>query len=285
MENNTKINYMIQFDINNYREQVLEVLKSSNNHYNTQIINHKVKDWEIQYHRWLHPWQGSWEITSLFTEEILTNLSKIITPNSTVIDIGAQTGNMSVVYSLFADKVFSFEPNPATFEVLEKNSQLNLKIQPFNYAVSDEEGVLEFHYSDFGFCNGGFATRTDFGIGVTGHKVPIDVYAVNLEKFLEDKEIGKVSLIKIDAEGHDKDILKTLTNIINQHKPILITEIYNGLKPNEIKDLLDTIHSLGYKAYDEEINKGSIENPGKEITSINDINLGSGHNLLCIYDS
>ena len=272
-------------DIKSYREQVLDVLKQSNNHYTTQIIELEVLNKKFQYHRWLHPWQGSWEVESLFTEEILTNLSKIIKPNSTVIDIGAHTGNMSVAYSLFAGDVFSFEPNPATFEVLEKNSQLNSNIQPFNYAVSDEEGALEFHYSDFGFCNGGFATRTDFGIGVTGHKVPIDVYAINLENFLKSKKINDVSLIKIDAEGHDKDILKTLTNIINNHKPTLITEIYDGLSPTEITDLLNTIHSLGYKAYDEEKNKLNIDNLGTEIKSINDIQPGSGHNLICVYDS
>jgi len=269
-------------NIPHYREQVLDVLKQSNNHYGTQIIELEVLDKKFQYHRWLHPWQGDWEVSSLFTEEILNNLSKIIKPNSTVIDIGAHTGNMSTAYSLFASKVFAFEPNPATFEVLEKNSQLNPNIQPFNYAVSDEEGPLEFHYSDFGFCNGGFATRTDFGVGVTGHKVPIDVWAVNLEKFIEDKEIGEVSLIKIDAEGHDKDILKTLTNIIIEHKPILITEIYDGLSPNEITDLLNTIHSLGYKAYDEEVNKLDLNNLGTEIKSVFDIKPGSGHNLICI---
>tara|TARA_R110000796_G_scaffold89027_2_gene192503 strand:- start:159 stop:983 length:825 start_codon:yes stop_codon:yes gene_type:complete len=272
-------------DVKPYREQVLDVLKQSNNHYNTKVIELEVLDKKFQYHRWLHPWQGDWEVTSLFTKEILNNLSKIIKPNSTVIDIGAHTGNMSIAYSLFASKVFSFEPNPATFEVLEKNSQLNPNIQPFNYAISDEEGALEFHYSDFGFCNGGFATRTDFGIGVTGHKVPIDVYAINLENFLEDKEVGDVSLIKIDAEGHDKDILKTLTNIINKHKPSLITEIYDGLSPDEITDLLDTIHSLGYKAYDEEVNNLNLDNLGKEIKSVSDIKPGSGHNLICVYDS
>ena len=36
-----------------------------------EVLNKK-----FQYHRWLHPWQGSWEVESLFTEEILTNLSK-----------------------------------------------------------------------------------------------------------------------------------------------------------------------------------------------------------------
>jgi len=273
--------------IDEYREQVLDVLKQSNNHYPTQIINLEVDNKKINYHRWMHPWQGDWEIKALFNEKILTNLSKIITPGSTVIDIGAQTGNMSVAYSLFANQVISFEPNPATFEVLEKNSELNPNITPFNYAISDEEGPLTFHYSDNGFCNGGFATRTQVGIGVTGHKVPIDVWAVNFEKFIQENniEVGNISLIKIDAEGHDKDILKTLTNTLTIHKPILITEIYNGLNPNEIDDLLNTIHSLGYKAYDEEINHLDLNNLGKEIKSVTDINPNSGHNLICIYGS
>jgi FkbM family methyltransferase len=274
-------------DIKSYKDQVLDILKQSNNYYDTEIIELKVLDKKINYHRWLHPWQGDWEVKILFNEKILNNLSKIIIPNSTVIDIGAQTGNMSVAYSLFADKVISFEPNPATFEVLEKNSELNPNILPFNYAISDEEGPLTFHYSDYGFCNGGFATRTQVGIGVTGHKVPIDVWAINLEKFIQenDIEIGNISLIKIDAEGHDKDILKTLANILITHKPVLITEIYNGLNSNEIDDLLNTIHLLGYKAYDEEINHLDLTNLGKEIKSVTDINPNSGHNLICIYDS
>ena len=273
--------------VDEYRNQVLEVLKQSNNHYPTNIINLQVGDKQINYHRWMHPWQGDWEIKALFNEKILNNLSKIITPGSTVIDIGAQAGNMSVAYSLFANKVISFEPNPATFEVLKKNSELNPNIIPFNYAISDEEGPLTFHYSDYGFCNGGFATRTQTGIGVTGHNIPIDVWAINFEKFIQENniEVGNISLIKIDAEGHDKDILKTLTNTISTHKPVLITEIYNGLNPNEITDLLDTIHSLGYKAYDEEINHLDLNNLGKEIKSVLDINPNSGHNLICIYGS
>lgn len=273
-------------DITQYRNQVLEVLKQTNNHYPTKVINLQVEDKEINYHRWMHPYQGDWEIRDVFTKEILNNYSKIIKPNSTVIDIGAHTGNMSIAYSLFAGKVLSFEPNPAVYEILEKNSQLNPNIYPFNYAISDEEGPLTFHYSDNGFCNGGFASRTQFGVGVTGHVVPIDVWAVNLEKFIKENniELNNVSLIKIDAEGHDKDILKTLTNIITTHKPVLITEIYNGLNYLEMQDLLDTIHSLGYKAYDEEINKFDVNNLGKEIYSVSDINVKAnlGHNLICV---
>jgi len=274
------------FDIESYRSDVIEVLKQSGNHYPTKIVELDIHNVVVKYHRWLHPWQGDWETKVLFTKEILTNLSKIITPGSTVIDIGAQTGNMSVAYAQYADAVISFEPNPATFEVLQLNATLNPKIKPFNYAISDEEGPLTFHYSDYGFCNGGFATRTQHGIGVTGHQVPIDVWAVNFESFVQQSSIdlGKISLIKVDAEGHDKDILKTLKSTIQTHKPVLITEIYNGLVFSEVEDLLNTIRSLGYKAYDEEANKLNLDNLGKEIKTATDIHPGSGHNLICVYD-
>lgn len=274
------------FDITPYRKQVLEVLKKQGNHYPTTPITLTRLGKEFNYHRWLHPYQGNWEVDYLFTEEILTNLSKLIPENGLVIDIGAQVGNMAVAYSLFAEKVLAFEPNPATFEVLEKNAQSNPNIKPYNYAVSDTEGSLQFHYSDPGFCNGGFATRTEHGIGVTGHVVPIDVFAINLVNFVSENSIdlSNLSLVKIDAEGHDKDILKTLTPIINEYTPYLITEIYNGLTSTEVQDLLDTIHSLGYKAYDEEYNKGNLNNLGPEIKSSSDIQPGSGHNLFCIYD-
>jgi len=273
--------------IEDYRTQVLYVLKATNNYYDTEEVSIGLPSWNFKYARWLHPYQGDWEVRSLFTEEILRNLSKLINPDSTVLDIGAQTGNMAVAYSLFADKVLAFEPNPAAYEVLYKNSKINDNIIPFNYAISDEEGPLLFHYSDNGFCNGGFATRTKAGIGVTGHRVPIEVWGINLEKFLEQEEIKikNLSLIKIDAEGHDRFILRTLKNIIQKYKPVIITEIYNGLYVDEIDDLINVLHSFNYKVYDEEHSKGNINNLGTEIKSSSDINPHSGHNLICFYDS
>lgn len=276
-----------EYDIESYRRDYLTLLKQTNNHYGTEIINLDSFGKTFSYHRWLHPYQGDWELKEIFADDILENLSKIITPDSTVIDIGAQTGNMSVAYALFAKKVISFEPNPAAFEILEKNSEIHTNIIPLNYAISDEDGALKFHYSDAGLCNGGFATRTEFGIGVTGHTVPVDVVAVNFERYIEENNVAidNISLIKIDAEGHDKDILKTLRKTIDEHKPVLITEIYTGSSKNEIAELMSVVHSMGYKIYDEDKNDADIDNLGEEVKTPNDINPRSGHNLICIYDS
>lgn len=266
-----------------YRNQVLSYLKETNNHYETDIINLNVLNKNIKYHRWLHPYQGNWEISYLFTEEILNNISKLINKQSTVIDIGAQVGYMSVAYSLFAKKVISFEPNPVAYEILEKNTNLNSNIIPYNVGISDESKTECFHYSDYGFCNGGFATKTDYGVGVTGHVIPIDVYLQKLDDFIENET--NISLIKIDTEGHDYIILNNIKNIINKYKPYIITEIYTGSSYREINELLKVIHSLGYKCYDESHNSLNIDNLGPEIKSISELNISSGNNLLCIYDS
>ena len=51
-----------------HREAVLTYLKQTNHHYGTKEINLEVGDKKINYHRWLHPYQGNWEIDSLFNE-------------------------------------------------------------------------------------------------------------------------------------------------------------------------------------------------------------------------
>ena len=127
--------------VKEHREAVLNYLKQTNNHYNTTEINLEIDGEKINYHRWMHPFQGNWELEALFNSKELFNISKLIKPNSIVLDIGAQTGNMAVAYSLFAKNVIAFEPNPATYEVLEKNSTLN-PITPYNFAISAEDGGI-----------------------------------------------------------------------------------------------------------------------------------------------
>jgi len=272
--------------VDNYRNQVLQVLRNGNNYYYSNEITLEIGDKKINYYRWLHPYQGSWELESLFNPMKLKYVKKMIKPDSVVLDLGAHTGNMSVAYSLFARRVISFEPNPATYEVLEQNSTLNRNIIPYNFGCSREDGEIQFHYSDPGFNNGGLASELDKGIGVTGHDVPIDVYCVNIDSFLKElhpNDYKNISYIKIDCEGHDKDILPTLKNIIKINNPIIQTEIYDGLTDREKMELIEVIDSLGYDCYNFTEANDDIDKLGSKITkeSVSDLSLMSGHNLIC----
>jgi FkbM family methyltransferase len=272
-----------------YRTEFINVLKQNKSHYNTELAEYTTpsKNHNIKYHKWKHPYQGNWEYEEIFTDGILGFLKDSLNSNSVVLDIGAQVGLMSVGFAQFSKKVIAFEPNPATFEVLEKNSEIYKNIQPYNLACSTEETVLEFHYSDDGFCNGGFALGCDKGIGVTGHNIPMDVYAVNLLNFMNTyhkDDIKNISLIKVDAEGHDKEILKTIYPVLKEVKPLLITEMYAGLTQSEAIDLINTIKNISYDIYDiGNKNEGlSAVSQRKKINTINDVNLGNHGNFLCI---
>jgi len=272
--------------VNSYREQVLNVLKNNGNYHYTNEINLEMGKFKINYHRWLHPYQGSWELESLFNPLKLKYVEKMIKSDSVVLDLGAHTGNMSVAYGLFARRVIAFEPNPATYDILEQNSKLNRNIIPYNFGCSREDGEVQFHYSDPGFNNGGLASELDEGIGVTGHNVPIDVYCVNIDSFLKElhpNDYKNISYIKIDCEGHDKEILPTLKNIIEINNPIIQTEIYDGLTEREKIELIEVIDSLGYDCYNFTEANDNIDNLGSKITidSVNDLSLMSGHNLIC----
>ena len=65
-------------DMRGYRDEFLSVLKESNNHYGTEIINLVINDIHFDYHRWLHPLQGNWELKELFTEEKLNKCLNLI---------------------------------------------------------------------------------------------------------------------------------------------------------------------------------------------------------------
>ena len=272
-----------------YREQFISVLKQTKNHYESVYTEYTTPSnrYTIKYYKWMHPYQGDWEKREAFTDGILDFLKANIKPNSVVLDVGAQAGILSVAFAQFAKKVISFEPNPAVFEVVAKNCEIYKNIVPYNLACSRNEEILEFHYSDNGFCNGGFATECEAGVGVTGHVIPMDVYATNLKDFMNEhhlEDIDKISLIKIDAEGHDKEIIKTIYPILNKVRPIMMAELYSGLHAAEIVDLIKTIRDIKYDMYDININNEGLEDIShrKLINSINDVKVGSLCNLLCL---
>ena len=56
-------------------------------------------------------------------------------------------------------------------------------------------------------------------------------------------------MIKVDAEGYDKEILKTIPNILKQYKPNLMIECYKRLDETERNELFDVVDGFGYNLY------------------------------------
>lgn len=213
------------------------------------------------YAEWNHPNEISrdWSSQSLYYLKT-ARWDEYIKPGTIAIDIGAHSGDTTLPMSLLTGSegmVLAFEPNPHVFQVLEVNQYLNrecMNIKSFDVAIMEQEGLYEFTYGDSACCNGGY---DQFGWNATNQNAAnIQVKGVNLVAFLEsqfghDYEdiLKKLSLIKLDCEGHDKEILKTLKPITDIAKPVLFVEWFAFFNQEQTDDLFHTIQNLGYSCY------------------------------------
>jgi FkbM family methyltransferase len=189
-------------------------------------------------------------------------LSELIPEGSVVLDIGAHVGMFSLLFgSCVGDtgKVISFEPNPTVFNVLKQHIENNqFNIEAHNLACTLENKKYIFNYSDPNIyntgMNGGYFDPLTHGDRIKQfHSYELEVNGVNILDFLNKNYpdlIDKINFIKIDTEGFDKEVLKTLAPIIKRNNPILMVEAFKALTSDEIKDFYSVLKSFDYEIYD-----------------------------------
>lgn len=150
----------------------------------------------------------------------------LVSAGDSVVDIGASIGGYTRYLSEKVGqqgKVYSFEPNPSTFDFLSHNvKSLKLgNVKLFNFAVSDVSGSAELkipHYRWGSECH--YDARLDGPIqpewrGVTVKTNPLD-------SVLENQTI---SFIKCDANYHELACLRGAKRLIARCHPAMLIEV------------------------------------------------------------
>ncbi len=168
-------------------------------------------------------------------------------PNKPVIvDVGANVGYFSL-FSLMRypkAKVFSFEPMPMNFELLEKYSSenKNLDFNPINKAVSGEQGHITLQYD----ANDSFTTSAsifDTSIGSDTLKVE----TTTLEHIINGYKLEKIDLLKLDCEGSEYSILYGAGDAVLAKVNALSIETHLGKGEKENRDdLVSFIKQKGF---------------------------------------
>jgi len=203
----------------------------------------------VEYAQWLHPSEMPAEIPS----HLLEQYGEFINQGDFCIDIGAHTGDSTLPIALSAGPggmVLAMEPNPYVFPVLEKNARLNrdlTNIVPMMAAAAGEDGILTFEYSDAGYCNGG---RHE-GISTLrhGHAFKLQVHGVNLQRELRSDfkaQLPRLKFIKVDTEGYDLHVLKSLAGIIDDLRPHIRAEVYKLTGPGYRAELMSFLLTRQY---------------------------------------
>lgn len=241
---------MIKYLIDSFkRKKARRITKK----YSTRIDNFNIPGiGDIRFANWENPLTTPKEI-------YLKNIEffrKFLKEGDLAIDIGANIGHMTLPMSLAAGKqgiTLAFDPNPYVFEVLFENSKLNpdlTNIHPFNYAISVNDDEFYYSSSEASFNNGGIAKEKENRHGK--YSLNSKIKGINLEKFLLESypdAISKISLIKIDTEGYDKEIIKSIAGLLDRYKPAVITECFAKTNAQERQEQFALLKSRGYSLY------------------------------------
>jgi len=182
--------------------------------------------------------------------------NQFIKDGDLAIDIGANIGDTTVPMAISTSKnglTIGFDPNPYVFKILEKNSTLNkglYNLRVHQNAISTKDEEFYFISSEASFGNGGISPTQE---SIHGRFVyPNKIHGVNLKLFLEQNYpewLNKLSLIKIDTEGYDKEIIKSIHDLISKYKPVIIAESFGKASDDDKLELFDVIEKNGYNIF------------------------------------
>lgn len=145
-----------------------------------------------------------------YEHELLDELAHLHPHQRVILDVGANIGNHSVFWASFVDHraIHAFEPVPALYQMLRRNVGW-LGVDTHRLALSDHAGELRMTVDT---QNMGRSHVDEEG----GLVVPA--------MWLDNVALKDVSLIKIDVEGHQAQVLRGAQRTLEQWHPLLLVE-------------------------------------------------------------
>lgn len=167
---------------------------------------------------------------------MLLDIAGRINKDEVFLDVGANIGNHSIFIACYGIEVLAFEPNNELLPILKKSIHLNHlknKITVYPLALGAKKTKADF--KEVNLQNRGAQSLTlDVGeISV----VPYDSLGI-------DK---KVSVIKIDTEGMEYDVLRGMAKTISRFSPPIYFECNNI---DDLSSIFDFMNEHDYFYWD-----------------------------------
>ena len=197
--------------------------------------------------RWtLYPWSAYWRGTQEpAMHETLARFGDI--EGWSCWDLGAHFGIYSVGLARQVGptgEVAAFEPNPVSFERLERHRHMNGLpwLKTFKAAVSDHAGTANLlTYGDLRSTTTHLAYENETGGDITQ---PVAVRTVVLDELVAAGQLRAPDFIKVDVEGHAHHALAGARRTVTTRRPLLIVAFHSEAEAQGVFDLLAP---LGYE--------------------------------------
>jgi len=177
-------------------------------------------------------------------------LAKYLEEGMVCLDIGANLGYFAFLESSKVGNtgsVIAVEPAPLTFELFEKNIKLqkNKNISSFNFAFSNKAGTVDFFISSSSNWSR-IIKEKDHDHGDKGEIIKIECKTI--DNFVEELDLKKLNLIRIDLEGYEFEIFEGAQKTLSELKPMLQIEVHRDFMGIEKSmNFLKNMKDLGYE--------------------------------------
>ena len=188
-------------------------------------------------------------------EKELKIIDKFADKSKDALDVGVYRGVYSYKLSQNFKHIHSFEPNPLLFPYLNKNlKKIISNVKLYNFALSDNNGETELKLPLR--SNSLFKDNIEelFKLGAATIHPNNDVkeYQTRTIKTrrLDDISINNnIGFIKIDVEGHEKNVIMGGKSLIIKNQPIMLIEIEERHTKIPRLETINFVKDLNYECY------------------------------------
>ena len=169
--------------------------------------------------------QKKWE------QETFRIFQKFIKKDSSYIDIGAWIGPTVLFGAHFAKKVYAVEPDPIAYRELMNNIELNDNLKD----------RIVVYYGCIGNSNGKVKIGNPYSVGSSSSSLLFsesgaswEAESMTIDTFVQKYEIDDCSFIKMDIEGGEFYVLKSMKNYLKKNRPVLHLSLHGPFLYKEL---------------------------------------------------
>lgn len=208
---------------------------------------------------------GNFKMEEKWMLVIIKNLLKI--ESSKFVDVGANIGQTLLKLRSVDEDIhyIGFEPNASCNHYLQRlikrNAIKNVRILPVGISTKTEIGALHFYEDNV--TDSSASILSNFRENKILHKAFIPIF--NVETLQNTVDFDKISILKIDVEGSELEVLQSFKKQINHSNPFILMEIlpvYDALKNvrrlERQQNIQEILNELNYSIFRIKKNKNEL---------------------------
>jgi FkbM family methyltransferase len=189
---------------------------------------------------------------------LLAELANVFPSQGLLLDVGANKGDwslraLSLIHGAAREtSIYAFEPCAATRSILVDRFSGFANVEVFPFALAATEGEADFFSSGAGVGTNSLSSTS----GALSERVQV----ITLDSFVAKRGIDRISMLKVDTEGYDLDVLLGARQMLAEGRIDIVQFEYNWrwlLNKASLLDVFTFIQDMPYRLG--KLRGGSIE--------------------------